>query len=109
MMMKTSKFCFGKLHFKLVLAVGDMLEQNVFVIPDSNYLVDNITYSISASIKVFLHSILLSTQPNDLSISPEGYFQGHLPNYLDTLIWLSLPGYLEKQLNRGSTMTDKHL
>ena len=36
--MKTAMYCFGKFHF--LSAVGDMLEQNVFSIPDSVYLVD---------------------------------------------------------------------
>ena len=55
---------FGKVH--LLLAVGDMLEQNVFSIPDSDYLGDILSPPISADIEIFLHSILISTRPNDL-------------------------------------------
>ena len=39
------QFCFDKFHF--LLAVGDMLEQNVFSILDSDYLVDNINPHIT--------------------------------------------------------------
>ena len=37
---KTALFCFEKFCFMFV--VGDMPEQNVFGVPDSEYLVDNI-------------------------------------------------------------------
>ena len=60
-------FCFDKFHFLLV--VGDVLEQNIFGILDSVYLENNITPPPppqSANIEIFLHPILISTQPNDL-------------------------------------------
>ena len=43
-----------------------MLNRNVFGIPDSVYLVDNITTPISKDTEIFLHSISIPTQPNDL-------------------------------------------
>ena len=33
---------------------------------DSDYLVENITHLITADLEVFLHSVLMSTQPNSL-------------------------------------------
>ena len=58
-------FCFDKFCF--LLLVGYMLEQNVFGIPDLNYWVDNIM--ISADIKICLHLISITTQPNGLPTS----------------------------------------
>ena len=63
-LMKTAMICFY--IFYLLLAVGNLLEENVFVIPDLDYLVDNINPLILADIELFLHSISILTQPNDL-------------------------------------------
>ena len=46
-----------------------MLDQSILAllgIPDSNYLVDNIIPPISSDFEIFLHSILVPKEPNDL-------------------------------------------
>ena len=61
--MKTAMFCFGQFHF--LLAVGDMLEQNVFIIPDLDHLVDiRIRLRFQSILKYFyIHYQYLHSQP----------------------------------------------
>ena len=58
-------FCFDKLHF--LLAVGDILEQILFGIPDMESLVDNVASPISHDFEISLNSIYKSTQVNNVS------------------------------------------
>ena len=59
--MKTALFCFGKFHF--LLAVWDMLKQKHFRYPGFGWFGGQ--YCLP-DIEVFLHSISISTQPNNL-------------------------------------------
>ena len=63
--MKTVLFCFGKFYF--LLAVGDMLVQTVFGIPDSVYLVD----SIASQYRLILKYLYIQYQyPHSQMIYP---------------------------------------
>ena len=54
------------INFISCLVVGEMLELKAFGISDLDYLVDHITLPILVNTEIFLHSILICTQPNDL-------------------------------------------
>ena len=71
--MKTAMFCFGKFYFLLV--VGDMLEQKHFRYPEFRLFGRHYKPpTISADIEIFLHSISISTKPNDLPTTGEECF-----------------------------------
>ena len=57
-------FCFGKFH--ILSVVGDVLEQKYFKYPRFGLFHRQCYPLILVGIEIFLHSVSISTQPNDL-------------------------------------------